>query len=361
MRIKCTIGTFFALLLLPLNDWVGAGIWKSERIDQSREQEIRKVCDFVISHIRNRRYHPPMARHPESAYYRATVAATLSLAGKLLDENRYIETATTLLDQVMEERLESMWPVSMWADFPVFDRPFPLNWEEMEQHPHPRTTGLVLYSLGLHHRISGEDKFVEPARKGLKNLFDTWAFNRDKERMLHYTAESAALAVTGWEHALPEFSELKNPIVDWVLETFVETAPKDYAYFAALRMQLILASTGTKHLETVIRPGWDAFLAEPSWRYWHNRHDFRHTNDAEINIRGNGALAYALRLYDLAAGEEVYTNTPLYKHLSSWMDSMRRPDGGCYSFQSIANGKRYALGTLAHTLQLWWLLGGGLY
>ena len=361
MMIRRTIGVATAIFLVTQACWVHSGSWKDARIDHSREQEIRKICDFVIGHTRNRRYHPPMARHPESVYYRATIAATLSLAGKLLQEKGYSEAASTMLDQVVEERLNSMWPVSMWADFPIFDRPFPLDWEEQEAHPHPRTTGLVLYSLGLHHQISGEDRFLEPARQGLKDLFATWNFNHDKERMLHFTAEAAALAVTGWEHALPQFGQMKKPIVDWVLETFVETAPKDYAYFAALRMQLILAATGTEHLRTVVRPGWDAFLAEPRWRYWHNPDDFRHTNDAEINVRGNGAVAYALRLHDLAAGEKVYTTTPLYQHLSTWMDSMRRPDGGCHSFQSIANGKPYALGTLAHTLQLWWLLGGFLY
>ena len=361
MMIRRTIGVATAIFLVTQACWVHSGSWKDARIDHSREQEIRKICDFVIGHTRNRRYHPPMARHPESVYYRATIAATLSLAGKLLQEKGYSEAASTMFDQVVEERLNSMWPVSMWADFPIFDRPFPLDWEEQEAHPHPRTTGLVLYSLGLHHQISGEDRFLEPARQGLKDLFATWNFNHDKERMLHFTAEAAALAVTGWEHALPQFGQMKKPIVDWVLETFVETAPKDYAYFAALRMQLILAATGTEHLRTVVRPGWDAFLAEPRWRYWHNPDDFRHTNDAEINVRGNGAVAYALRLHDLAAGEKVYTTTPLYQHLSTWMDSMRRPDGGCHSFQSIANGKPYALGTLAHTLQLWWLLGGFLY
>ncbi len=113
MRLGRTIGAGVALLLVTQTCWVHSGSWKDARIDRGREQEIRKICDFVIAHIRNRRYHPPMARHPESVYYRATVAATLSLAGKLLQEKRYIETASTMLDQVLEERLDSMWPVSL--------------------------------------------------------------------------------------------------------------------------------------------------------------------------------------------------------------------------------------------------------
>ena len=246
----------------------------------------------------------------------------------------------------------------MWAAFPIFDRPFPLDWKEQEAHPHPRTTGLVLYSLGIHHRISGQDRFMEPSRKGLEQMFSNWDFELEKENMLHFTAEAAALAAVGWQHAFPQFREKQKPIVDWVRETFVETAPKDFGYFAAFRMVLLLAATGSNPLQSVLRPGLDAFLDEPSWRYWHNQYDFRHTNDSEVNVRGNGALAYALRLHDLVLGKAHYTTTPLYRHLSQWMDRMRSPNGQCHSFQAISNGKSYAPGTMAHILQLWWILGG---
>ena len=98
-----------------------------------------------------------------------------------------------------------------------------------------------------------------------------------------------------------------------------------------------LAATGTRRLEATIKPGLDALLAESSRRYEHslattpavesprrrantagvvasdNPNDFRHnasTTD-HVNNRANMAVAIMMKHYDLAAGEAVYTDTPL--------------------------------------------------
>ena len=50
MRLGRTIGAGIALLLVTQTCWLHAGCWKDARIDKNREQEIRKIWDFVIQH-----------------------------------------------------------------------------------------------------------------------------------------------------------------------------------------------------------------------------------------------------------------------------------------------------------------------
>lgn len=330
------------------------------RIDAARADDARRICEFILSHMQaDGCYLPPEALWAESAAYRAELAATLSIAGELLGEGRYIHAAARMFDRLLDERVDGMWPVGYWCAFPVYD-PLPLNWREENARPHARSTALVLYSLGVHHRIGGDDRFLEPAREAMARMFTTWDFAREKESLLHLSAEAAALAVLEWEHVLPEFAEKKEPLIAWSVKTFVEAAPKDFAFFTLIRTMLLLGATGTKHLHTVIRPAIDALLAEPAWRFTHNEQDFRHLRrmDQHVDIRGNGAVVATMRLFDSAAGETVYTETPLYEYLSGWMDAMRTPEGGCYGCQHIATGQRYCLGSPPHYMQLWWILGG---
>ena len=90
----------------------------------------------------------------------------------------------------------------------------------------------------------------------------------------------------------------------------------------------------------MIGPAIDAFLADESWRYEHDRRDVRHIKEMgeHVDIRANGALAVAMRMFDLAAGEQVYTDTDHYRYLAGWMDAMRDADGSCYGCRDVEHG-----------------------
>ena len=349
--------------------------WMDKRIDPNRKEDAHKVCEFVVSRIQGGRYHPPEALFAETSGYQASMAATLSLAGKMLDEPRYVETASDMFDQLLETRVEDMWSLDWWCAYPIF-RAMSFNWKEQNRQVNDRYTVLVLYCLGLHHRITGEERYLKAGKKGMRAIFSRTEFYRQREKLVHLTPEAALLAILAWEHELPQYAEKKEPLLEWVLETFVETAPKDFPFFTLYRTMLLLAATGTRHLDGVIRPGIDALLAEPGWRYPHNRLAMRHikSTDDHVNVRGNGAMAILMRLFDLAAGRQVYTGGEHYRYLSGWMDRMRRPDGACYGCEDIpanrrqdpkvfgdqhlAGGKLYGHGSPAHYMQLWWILGG---
>ena len=90
--------------------------------------------------------------------------------------------------------------------------------------------------------------------------------------------------------------------------------------------------------------------------------DFRHnasTSD-HVNSRANIAVAIMMKHYDLAAGEQVYTSTPLYEYLSAWIDGMRSPGGSYFECLDITTGRRYGQGSPAHYIPLWWILGARL-
>jgi len=124
---------------------------------------------------------------------------------------------------------------------------------------------------------------------------------------------------------------------------------------------MFLASAIDWHrMEPIVQRGIDTLLEDPTVRYDHRREDFRHIPDTDdrVNVRGNGAMAVLLRLYDLAAGTTLYTDRPVYGHLADWMDGMRTPEGRCYGCRSFDGSHRYGLGSPPHYLQLWWILGG---
>ncbi len=356
---------FLPSLLAGFGCWIGLlsaePSWKLKRVDESRREAAVRICDFVVKHTRDGRYHPPEALWAESAAYRAELAATLAMAGKLLEKPRYVEVAGSMFQQLLTERVDGvLWSVGRWCAFPVY-RGVPLDWKEQNARPAPHyTNGLVTYSMGIYHQISGDPRVVEASRETLRKMFATWNYDRDKETMHHLTPESAALAAAVWEESMPEFAGRKEPLVRWVWETFPEKAPRDFPFFTLIRTMLLVALTGSEHLETAIRPAIDALLANPSWRFEHDSRDFRHNRATEdhVDVRATGALAATMRLFDLVAGKTVYTGTPLYRYSSNWLDEMRRPDGGVYGCRHIASARRYGLGSPPHYIQLWWILGG---
>ena len=192
-------------------------------------------------------------------------------------------------------------------------------------------------------------------------MFQRWDFMGGD--FLHLTREFAALAVEAWEHELPEFAPCKEPIVRWVVDNLVKQAAHDFPLLTTDRALLLLSCTGKEHLESVIRPGIDALLAESALRWEHNPYNFRHVPHMpsaldHVNTRGNTAVAILMKLFDVAVGEDVYTTTPEYAYLCEWIDGMRAPNGGYYEAQDVVTGRRYSQGSPAHFIPLWWIFGG---
>jgi len=67
-----------------------------------------------------------------------------------------------------------------------------------------------------------------------------------------------------------------------------------------------------------------------------------------------------MKSYDLAAGEDLYTATPLYAYLSEWIDNMRAPSGSYFEARDRATGQTFGQGSPAHYIPLWWILGARL-
>ena len=332
-----------------------------ERIDTSRLDAARAVIEYVLPRVDDRGlFRPEESLWAESGVYRAQLAGSLAVTGDLLGDDRCIDAARRILYRMLDVRLGKLWGMDWWWDHPIAVQP-PADWE--------RQNGTVddgyeaptnLFDLGLYYRVTGDDAVLGPARESLTAMFDRWDYMSGG--FPHMTAEHAALAAWAWEDALPEFASKKDPIIEWVVDRFVEEAPHDFPFMSAVRMTLLVAATGTKHLESTIRPGLDALLAEPSRRCAHNANDFRHnasTSD-HVNCRANIAVAIMMKHYDLAAGEQVYTATPLYEYLGAWIDGMRSPGGSYFECRDIETGRKYGQGSPAHYIPLWWILGARL-
>ena len=243
-----------------------------ERIDRERLPAARAVLDYVIPRVReDGRFHPEDSLFAESSGYQAQLAGTLAVVGKLLDDERCGPAARQIFCRMLENRVQGLWSLDWWWDHPIV-LPAPPDWRLQNRTPDPRYTPLTLYNLGLYHRVSGDDAVVAPARDAMARMFDRWDYSEGS--WLAMTPEFAALAVWAWEDALPEFSPRKDSTVKWVADTFVKAATTDFPFASAVRMTLLLATTGTKYLESVFKPGIEALLAEPSRRFDHNPNDF---------------------------------------------------------------------------------------
>ncbi len=331
-----------------------------DRIDSARLDDARDLVNYVVPRVLDDgRFHPEESLWAETASYQASLASTLAVAGSVLDDHSAIEAAARILKHRLELRVDGLWSLDWWWDHRIYSAP-PESWREENRVPDPRYTASTLFYLGVYHRVTGDDFVVEPARDAMAKMFRRWDFLTGDWQ--HMTREFVGLATWAWEPVLHEFSRYKEAMVKWVADTYVEVAPRDIPFVTALRTTLLIAATGITHLDSVIKPGIDALLAEPSLRFDRNANDFKHTRSTwdHVNVRANGAVAVLLRSFDRAAGQDVYTETPLYLYLSDWMDGMRSRDGGYFECRAVDSGDRFGKGSPAQYVPLWWILGARL-
>ena len=68
--------------------------------------------------------------------------------------------------------------------------------KEANSVPDARYTALVLYSLGLFHRITGDDSFIGPDKKAMKCMVETWDILAETNS-IQLTAEAGARRFLG--------------------------------------------------------------------------------------------------------------------------------------------------------------------
>ena len=330
-----------------------------DRVDRTRLKYGRETVNFMCSRVGTNGFlRPPEALFCETTGYQAEAAATIALAGSKLDIPGTAGTARRMFDRLLGRRLDSdLWSLDWTGGFPTRE-PLPGNWQEQNAIPDARYTAATLLSLAIYRTVTGDDSFNEPAQQSMSAMFGEWDFM--VEDFIHLTREYVALSVLAWGETMAEFAPRIEPLLGWVLETFVATAPRDFPFVTAVRTMLLLAALGRDYVEDTIAPGLEQFLAEPSWRFESEPNSFRHikSTDDHINTRGNTAVALTFRMLDLARGTTDYTSRLLYEYLSQWIDSMRNPDGGYFECQDLKTGQKWGQGSPANFLPLWWILGG---
>lgn len=354
----------------------GAATKPSTRLDESRRTNLVDLCEFILSRLDLRgRYVPPESLLLESIGYRSSLGGYLAEAGRILGEPRYVEAAGRILRDVLTERIGDMVPVGAYLEFPIY-RGLEVGWRDrLTVKPDLRYTAITVLGLGLYYRASGDASAIDPARRALAAILNDWDFARELPRRDWLIFELLGMAISIWEEVLPEFRRHKEPLLREVLDTFVTLAPQGFAFLTMYRTIFIINETGAEHLYSHIKPGIDAVLAEQKWRCPESPDDFYHiekTGD-HVNVRGNGAVAIMLRLFDWAAGRTVYTDGAIYRHVANWMDGQRREDGAYYGCREFAPGpalpafmgvrperrsRRYSMGSPDQYLPIMWMIGG---
>ena len=87
-----------------------------------------------------------------------------------------------------------------------------------------------------------------------------------------------------------------------------------------------------------------------------NRDGYRGIVNTESNMRGSGAVAIAMKFYDLTTGTTTYRDSDAYRDVASWIDSMKA-ERGYYGYQTEYDGKRKGQGSPAQYIPCWWIFG----
>ncbi len=224
------------------------------RVDESHLQDARETVDFMCSRVQPDGFLlPPKALFCETTGYQAEAAATIALAGAKLDLPGTSETARRMFDRLFGRRLDSdLWSLDWTGGFPYRD-PLPGNWQEQNAISGCAIHRSHVTESAIYCSAAGDDSFNEAANRSMTAMFDEWDFMTDD--FIHLTREFVILSVLAWGEPMAEFVPKIEPLLQWVLETFVDTASRDFPFLTTVRTMLLLNAVGPDCVRDVIAPG----------------------------------------------------------------------------------------------------------
>ena len=349
-----------------------------ERRELDKNDWILFAADFLVEHMTDEgRVEILDTQYPESHMYLAADVFPLLEAYVLSSEEKYLTAARKILDYFhRNQHACGSWTLGFYkaggertttlAGYGSFD--------ELRDKVVAAEPGWPLAGVRKYERITGDEQYRPMVRKAiayLSNCWDEdWGFDDGFFRPLFKDVLSL-LGLSLWRDIYPELDPLLDKALRFLTESprcwrasdrnwFVDVGGNDLAEVCGTLTAscALLELTGTRFVESHVRPALDKILASKDGlcshnpavlSYWPYRED-------RADIRSNVYLLLAMKLMDVVTGTTQYRQTQRYSDLAAWLEGMR-DEQGFLEYENCADGTRGSHASPAQFLVSYWVAG----
>ena len=344
-------------------------------VDLARLDHALDACDFLLEHLTSEgRYEVEERWGPEGEWYLVSICRTLLEAYRITGRQKYLDGAATILNRLQQTQM----PAGGWAlklgpdglEFKAAEEERRLTWER-ENLP---MIGNVTHAVAKYRRLTGDDRYNGMVDRALEHLFEHWDpengcfVEKSGEHFVGMRSAPTAyqayflLGLVAWRSWSERLEVIIPKLVGYVRRNFESFDEYTMPLMRANHAILLMKHRSLNYMVSEIKPRIDRLAASPVFKcpgilggYGH-RDSYRGIVNTEANMRGSGALAIAMKFYDLTTGTTTYRDSDAYRDVTSWIDSMKA-ERGYYEYQTEHDGKRKGRGSPAQYIPCRWIFG----
>jgi hypothetical protein len=344
-------------------------------VDLERLDDALDACDFLLNHLNTAgRYEVEERWGPEGEVYLIEVGWTLLEAYRIAGRRRYLDGAVAILERFRRNQMPSGgWSLRLGTSGLECKVT-----EEERRRTRDREDlpliGAATYAVAKYRSLTGDDAYDAMIDRALDHLLEYWDPEQGcflEKSSEHFTGMRSAptgyqafflFGLAAWRCRRDDLDEIVPHLVDYVQRNLESFDERTMPYIRMVHIGLLMQHRSVDYVRSEIKPRIDALVSSPVFRcswvrggYGH-RDSYRGIVTSEANIRGSGAVALVMRLYDLVTGSRTYRDTEPYADVSWWIDSMKA-EHGYYEFQVQEGMKRLGRGSPAQYTPCFWIFG----
>lgn len=344
-------------------------------VDRPRLNYAIDACDFLLEHLTPEATYEANERWgPEGELYLVEVSWVLLEAYRITSQRKYLEGAVVILNRLQRTQM----PAGGWADnlgpdgleFKATEEERRVT-REREELP---IIGAVAYAVAKYRRLTGENRYNDMTDLALAHLLAQW--DPESGSFLEKTGEHFIgmrstpnayqalflLGLSAWKPWCASLEPIVPKLTEHIRRNFESYDDHTMPFMRVFHMALLMTHLPLDYVTREIKPRIDRLVESPVFKcagitggYGH-RDSYRGIVNTEANVRGSGAVAIAMRFYDLTTETRIYSDSDAYREVTSWMDSMNA-SRGYYEYQTQHDLKRKGRGSPGQYIPCWWIFG----
>jgi hypothetical protein len=344
-------------------------------VDRERLDDALDACDYLLDNLGPQgRFRGSESWGPEGELYLSSVCRTLLDAYRIVGAEPYLAGAVLILDRMRRtQRSEGGWSLKLGKDGLAFKVTAQQRQHTWDQESLP-IIGSVAYAAAKYGRLTGDQRYESMVNRAVDHLLEHWEPERgcfvetggDHDTSLRSAPTGYQafflLGLSAWRRCRDDLDQIVSRLVDYVRCSFESFDAHTMPHIKMIHMALLMTHLPVAYTLREIRPRIDELIESAVFKcgwvvggYGH-RDGIRGVVTSEAHMRGTGAVARAMKLYDLTTGTRTYHDTEAYQRVSSWIDAMKAVRG-YYEFQDVRDGRRKGRGSPAQYIPCQWIFG----
>jgi hypothetical protein len=343
-------------------------------VDLDRLDDALDACNFLLEHMNaDGAYEVEERWGPEGESYLIEVGWTLLEAYRITGQGRYLEGAVSILDRLKRTQMpDGGWTLKLGTsglEFKVTEEERQRTWER-EELP---LIGAAAYAVAKYRRLTSDQAYDGMINRAVDHLLEHWDPKRGcfLESSRHFTEMRSAptgyqafflFGLSAWQPQRTDLDDVVPGLVDYVQRNLESFDEQTMPFMRMVHIALLLQHRPIDHVRRELKPRIDDLAASPVFKCSWVRGGYGHRDSyagivtSKANVRGSGAVALVMRLYDLTTGTRTYRDSEVYGDVSWWIDAMKA-DRGYYGFQTREGLKRLGRGSPAQYIPCFWIFG----